>query len=769
MTPHPTQPVSVPPAAPITATPTATVPPVPNRRPAWWSFARSAAERLRQHTADSVGTCISPFEMSDDIGDTIPASPEAPKPSVLELLGEGPGLTDLPDEIAQALRDDGGDPFAVSVTGTDAPAIPLPAGALLTVVRLAASFGTDGIAAALRPGAVTVLRGGVPDDTELLRSMLAHLLPPGWQVKNPVRGARVGPNTLVFLETTRDSKGKLSELAVFELRRKIRAALDSATPVLIALPPDLDLPPALMPQALDQRRFVPVGADILIAALCASHSATRRIDEEAVRRALPSEALLADLPMLGFAIAMQAKTARAVAERIAAMVAQAAPGLDTGPWLEDIHGDTPALRAARQIVRDLRRWKKGEVAWADLTRTLLLYGPPGTGKSWIARAMGNSAGFSVVTGTFGARQAAGHLGDMLREMRQTFAEARAGAPSVLIIDEIDAVGSRQGSDTHGRSYRTQVINAFLAEMDSIAREEGVIVVGTCNHPELIDPAVLRAGRFDMKVAIPLPDADSLFGVFRHCLPDWSEAVLRDLASRAVGCSSADVDAVIRQARAAARGAGRPLTPDDLRKVFAPPQDAAIDRRIALHECGHAIACAALGIGPVRRILIEREGSGMTMIDAAPKHGTLSDMRDRLAQFMAGRAAKRLVLGDVSAGAGGGSNSDLALATGIATAIHTQFGLGPHGPAWLGENDTQNLRDPALRARVQRQIEEAERRAAQILTANRPLLEEMAAALMRCRDMDAGEAKDWLERVRKEEAPAAPDGVATTAPEGSPPE
>ncbi|WP_140849609.1 ATP-binding protein, partial [Paracoccus sp. FO-3] len=167
------------------------------------------------------------------------------------------------------------------------------------------------------------------------------------------------------------------------------------------------------------------------------------------------------------------------------------------PWLEDIHGDSPALRAARQIVRDLRGWKTGEVAWPDLTRTLLLYGPPGTGKSWIARAMGNSAGFSVVTGTFGEWQAAGHLGDMLREMRRTFRDARTKAPSV----------------------------------------------GTCNHPDLIDPAVLRAGRFDMKVSLPLPDAEGLFSVFRHCLPDWREADLRDLAARAVGCSAADVDAV----------------------------------------------------------------------------------------------------------------------------------------------------------------------------------------------------------------------------------
>lgn len=455
---------------------------------------------------------------------------------------------------------------------------------------------------------------------------------------------------------------------------------------------------------------------------------------------------------------MRAATAREVAEQIAALTTQTR-ATDIGPWLEDIHGDSPALRAARQIVRDLRAWKKGEVGWQDLTRTLLLYGPPGTGKSWIARAMGNSAGFAIVTGSFAQWQAAGHLGDMLREMRKTFADARAQAPSVLIIDEIDAVGSREDRDRHNYGYRVQVINAFLAEMDRIAREEGVIVVGTCNHPELIDPAVLRSGRFDMKVQLPLPDSDTLFGVFRHCLPEWREADLRSLASRAVGSSAADVDAAIRQARAAARGAGRTLTVEDLQKVFAVRQDAAIDRRIALHECGHAIGCTAFGIGPVRRILINRDGGGSTLIDPVAQHGTLSDLRDRLAQLMAGRAAEQLVLGEISAGAGGDQTSDLAQATALATAIHTQYGLGSHGPLWLGESNVIHLRDADLLFRVRREIELAEKRALQILTVNRGLLEEMTEALASARDMNGEEAGHWLAQVIRA-APQPPDANAT---------
>ncbi|MET4130648.1 hypothetical protein ACSSV6_004005, partial [Roseovarius sp. MBR-38] len=179
------------------------------------------------------------------------------------------------------------------------------------------------------------------------------------------------------------------------------------------------------------------------------------------------------------------------------------------PRLEDMAGDSPALLAARRMVADLLLWKAGQVAWSDLSRSTLFYGPPGTGKTWLARAMGASAGIACVTGSFAEWQAAGHLGDMLREMRKTFAEARSRAPCILFIDEIDAVGSRASRDPHNSNYRTQVINGFLGEMNAIALQEGVIVVGACNFIDRIDPAVLRAGRFDLKIKVPLPDAAGL--------------------------------------------------------------------------------------------------------------------------------------------------------------------------------------------------------------------------------------------------------------------
>ncbi|WP_323716418.1 AAA family ATPase [Paracoccus aminovorans] len=727
-----------------------------HNQPLWSPLARQAIRRLQADLAEKLSPSWDPALDPEDMDppELLEATMQAPGSSAIAALNASPSAQNVSVEEYDAIQEAGGDPAATDANGASQPRIRLPASKLIPLLRLAATIGaTQDRDAMLAPGAITVITG-VPDDIlDQLKKLLINILPANWSVATSLKYGTQNQDCLITLNPD-VSDGKISRYAQIAFDRDLVVAIDRQAPLLVLLPiaAAAAAPAALANPLIRRLEFAPLSAEVLIMALRATHSATGRIDEAAVRAALPNDATLAELDALALTLAMRAPTAKAVAERIAALTVKAPRAAADGPWLEDIHGDTPALRAARQIVRDLRAWKTGEVAWQDLTRTLLLYGPPGTGKSWIARAMGNSAGFAVVTGTFGEWQAAGHLGDMLREMRRTFREARAKAPTVLIIDEIDAVGSRDDHDQHNRSYRTQVINAFLAEMDAIARDEGVIVIGTCNHPQFIDPAVLRAGRFDMKVALPLPDADALFGVFRHCLPDWREADLRDLASRAVGCSAADVDAAIRQTRAMARGQKRAMTLDDLRQVFVLAHDPDIDRRVALHECGHAIACAALRLGPVRRIFLGRDGDGGTVFDADAKHGLLSDLQDRLVQMLAGRAAERLVLGDVSAGAGGSADSDLAQATMIATSIQTRYGLGAQGPVWTADPETLLALDPDVLLRVRRELEAAEKRATQILSTHRALLEDMAEALTASRDMDRTEAQGWLARLRN----AAPD-------------
>lgn len=272
------------------------------------------------------------------------------------------------------------------------------------------------------------------------------------------------------------------------------------------------------------------------------------------------------------------------------------------------------------------------------------------------------------------------------------------APSSLFIDEIDAVGSRedQGS-ARNRNYQQQVINAFLGEMNTLAREEGVIVIGACNHPATIDAAILLAGRFDIKIEMPLPDADSLLAVFQRHFPAWPDADLRDLGQRAVGSSAADVDAAIRQLRAGVRAHDRAVTIKDLQVIFSVQSDPSIDWSVAVHECGHAIVCAALETGVVRRIFLERTGGGFVQWDPDAKSGLMIDIEAILAQHMAGRAAEYLVLGNISSGAGGSAASDLAKATAMALAIHTQYGLGACGPVWIGDADKALLLDPTWRS------------------------------------------------------------------------
>src|SRR5690606_9634337 len=243
------------------------------------------------------------------------------------------------------------------------------------------------------------------------RKLLPHVLPDSWSLATSMgRLPREKPYLMVLGPELMN--GKVSERAERAFAEDLAWAVDMRVPILVLLPEMAKAPTVLHHPPVKRHKLVPLSAEILITALRATHSATGRIDEAAVRAALPDDILLSDLDSLTLGLAMRAPTAKAVAEQIAALAGKPRPAANDSPRLEDIHGDSPALRAARQIVRDLRAWKTGEVGWQDLTRTLLLYGPPGTGKSWIARAMGNSTGFSVVTGTFGEWQAAGHLGAM---------------------------------------------------------------------------------------------------------------------------------------------------------------------------------------------------------------------------------------------------------------------------------------------------------------------------------------------------------------------
>lgn len=661
-----------------------------------------------------------------------------------------PGWTYLAHKLLQRLQDHEDLPES-DADATDDPARlqnPTPPAltsrTLLMGLRLAASFGSQAaVNAAITPNAITLLRGVTAEDWPALHYILPCLLPAIWQIREqkpldsfPTR--RLPPRCLRLIPIGAGDRPA-------DLTRLLMIGLDSAAPLLIVLAGGA-LPEPRLQDRMQVIDFAPVDAQVLQALLARTHPAGKSRDIAALHIAMNGfHPGMADL-----LIALRGATVGDVARNLSALRAAQKLAHRDQPSLDAITGDSPALSAARAMVADLQMWRAGQLGWNELTRTALFHGPPGTGKSWLAQAMARSAGFATVPASFGEWQAAGHLGDMLKAMRESFAEARRRAPAMLILDEFDAVGTRTDRGPH-QNYRVMVVNAFLALMDGIARDEGVVVVATCNHPELIDPAVLRPGRFDLRLAVPLPDAAALAGVLRRHLT-LPEPEIRALAQQAVGHSMADLDATLRDLRGQARRAGRRVTAEDLHAAFGADDDPMMTRRIAIHECGHALVTAALCHGQIQHIALDRAG-GQTRIRRAPRAGLIADHSDLLAELMAGRAAERLIFGTVSSGAGGPDDSDLALATRVALAIETRFGLGAEGPLWLGET-ADWLHDPETRARLRARIEAAEAQAMQILTPHHALLEDMAKTLAARRELSGQEAAKWLEQVRTSDAVAA---------------
>ena len=707
--------------------------------PTWLPLAETAIARLRRHASQ-------PTEL-------VTNSDPDPRPDRLltDMLRDAGAVSRMPPDLRDDLLETGADPEAIDLaTGQHRPAIWVAPQRLLLAIQLAVVLATDSrLQDWLRPGATTVLSG--VDDVEALRKTLQRgFLPPNWQA-SLLRADSAGDPLLQIAAPERPI-GRITPAAEARFADAIGHALQSPGPVLIAFAAETTLPSdvePLLPPTID---LPTLSADILVALLRHSHSATGRIDEPAVRAGLPSDAALAGISRASLQVALRAETALAVAQRLAQAGAREVVAPPLGPTLEQMTGKSDALIIARRMVTDLRAWRGGQVGWTDLSRSVLFYGPPGTGKTWMARAMGASAGIVFVEASFATWQAAGHLGDMLREMQASFASARRQAPAILFIDEIDAVGNRDDSDRHGSNYRRQVVNGFLAEMDRISRQEGVIVVGACNNIGAIDPAVLRPGRFDHHVPVPLPDAAMLAGVLvRHLGPASPATEIGDLARRAVGRSAADLDAAIRAARSLARHEARDVTLEDVARALGLGTDtSAVDWRVAVHECGHAIVAAALRNSMVTRITLLPDG-GETTRQQRHNASMMSDIEVELTTQLAGRAAEATVFAEVSAGCGGGAESDLAHATRLALAVHTQLGLGWNGPVWSDGSPDLALRDPGLRLLVRRRLEDAERRAKAILADQQDLLLAMARDLLRQRRLAGQELEHWLAQVRAVDA------------------
>lgn len=283
---------------------------------------------------------------------------------------------------------------------------------------------------------------------------------------------------------------------------------------------------------------------------------------------------------------------------------------------------------------------------------------------------------------------------------------------------------------------------FLELLQGVDERPGLVVIGATNHPDMIDAAVKRAGRLDREIAIARPDVKALAGIFRHHLGNQlPEANMIPVALAARGATGADVEAYVRRARGAARRGRRELQLDDLlaevRSNREPPSREE-RRRLAVHEAGHAVAATLLGCMEVIGVSIG-DRDGLTQIIKVDGSTSPEHCNDIMVMLMAGRAAEELVLGSLSAGAGGSPNSDLSHATELAKKIELKFGFGEFGPVFLPDGAHDPLTTvPGLFIAVKMRLERAMADAAELLAKNRAVLDAVADALDRSGYLSAGE-------------------------------
>ncbi|MGP9790862.1 ATP-dependent zinc metalloprotease FtsH [Roseinatronobacter sp. NSM] len=367
----------------------------------------------------------------------------------------------------------------------------------------------------------------------------------------------------------------------------------------------------------------------------------------------------------------------------------------------DVAGQDEAKREVSELVEFLRDPDRFQRVGATVPHGVLLMGPPGTGKTLLARALAGEADVPFFS-TSGSEFVEMFVGVGAGRVRKMFEAARKHAPAIIFIDELDSIGRTRGTGLGGgHDEREQTLNQILAELDGFSAREAVVVLAATNRPDVLDPALLRPGRFDRHVTLSLPDKDArraILNVHIKGLPLHSDVDLDQVAAGTPGFSGADLKNLLNEAAiTAARRRAGDITHADLdeardKVMMGTVRTLAIQpderHRLAVHEAGHtAAAFYNPGGDPIYKVTIIPRGRSLGSTHMLPTHDrhTLSEayLRAQLVTLLAGRAAEKLLLGSVSSGA----DDDIRRATSLARSMVARWGMDPEiGPVDLRDSE-----------------------------------------------------------------------------------
>ena len=449
---------------------------------------------------------------------------------------------------------------------------------------------------------------------------------------------------------------------------------------------------------------------------------------------------------------------------------------------DDVAGADEEKEELQEIVEFLKDPKRFMTLGARIPKGVLLVGPPGTGKTLLAKAVAGEAGVGFLS-ISGSDFVELYVGVGASRVRDLFEQAKKTSPAIVFIDEIDAVGRQRGTGLGGgHDEREQTLNQLLVEMDGFAANEGVVVLAATNRADVLDPALLRPGRFDRQIYVGLPDIrgrEEILKVHAKGKPLAEDVDLRKLAQGTAGFTGADLENLINEgALLAARKDRSFITMGDLKeaeiKVIAGPEKKSRvipehERELtAYHEAGHAVVMHALpGQDPVSQITIVPRGQagGMTISLPEEDRSYLSKkyMEDEIVALLGGRVAEKLCLGDISTGA----SNDIQRATAIARKMVASYGMSEklgtvsfesgHDEVFIGRTMSQGRSySEAVAAQideeVRRVVDEACRRCEELLTERRAQLENVAKYLLEHETMERDEFLSVVEGTG--EAPEA---------------